>query len=57
MATWTPDPTFYPSPKLAMTAPRETLAYVAVIDPERRRRRRPSERPLEEIWMRDTMTR
>jgi methanethiol oxidase len=37
MATWTPDPTFYPSPKLAMTAPRETLAYVAVIDPERRR--------------------
>src|SRR6266511_1168238 len=37
MATWTPDPTFYPSPKMAMTAPRETLAYVAVIDPERRR--------------------
>ncbi len=37
MATWTPDPTFYPSPKMAMTAPREALAYVAVIDPERRR--------------------
>ena len=32
-----PDPTFYPSPKMAMTAPRETLAYVALIDPERRR--------------------
>jgi len=37
MATWKPDPTFYPSPKLAMTAPREAPAYVAVIDPERRR--------------------
>ena len=29
--TWTPDPTFYPSPKMAMTAPREELAYVAVL--------------------------
>src|SRR5919201_243864 len=37
MATWTPDPTFYPSPMMAMTAPREALAYVAVIDPELRR--------------------
>jgi methanethiol oxidase len=37
MATWTPDPTFYPSAKMAMDAPREALAYVAVIDPERRR--------------------
>src|SRR5262245_45866588 len=37
MATWTPDPTFYPAPKMAMTAPREALAYVAVIDPERQR--------------------
>ena len=26
MATWTPDPTFYPSPKMAMDAPREALA-------------------------------
>jgi selenium-binding protein 1 len=26
-----PDPTFYPSPKLAMRAPRETLAYVALL--------------------------
>src|SRR6185312_15672122 len=28
MATWTPDPTFYPSPRLAARAPAETLAYV-----------------------------
>lgn len=35
MATFTPDPTFYPSPKMAMDAPRETLGYVAVIDPAR----------------------
>lgn len=33
MATWTPDPTFYPSPRLAMKAPQETLAYVASFDP------------------------
>src|SRR5689334_11802847 len=33
MATWTPDPTFYPSPKMAMEAPREQIGYVAVIDP------------------------
>lgn len=32
----TPDPTFYPSPKMAMEAPREELAYVAVIDPSGR---------------------
>jgi methanethiol oxidase len=32
MATLTPDKTFYPSPKMAMEAPREQLAYVAVID-------------------------
>src|SRR3954464_14800233 len=37
MATWTPDQNFYPSPKMAMDAPREKLAYVAVIDPERKR--------------------
>jgi selenium-binding protein 1 len=36
MATWTPDPTFYPSPRLAMTAPSEGHAYVAEFDPERR---------------------
>src|SRR5215217_3071402 len=32
MATWTPDPTFYPSPKMAMDAPREELAYVAILN-------------------------
>jgi selenium-binding protein 1 len=33
MARWRPDPTFYPSPKHAMDAPRESLAYLAMIDP------------------------
>ena len=33
MATWTPDPTFYPSAKMAMEAPREELAYVAILNP------------------------
>ncbi|MCX6047943.1 MAG: selenium-binding family protein [Chloroflexi bacterium] len=33
MTTWKPDPTFYPSPQMAMEAPREQLAYVAVINP------------------------
>jgi selenium-binding protein 1 len=33
MATWTPDPTFYPSPTMAMAAPRETLGYVAILNP------------------------
>ena len=28
-----PDPTFYPSPRMAMQAPPETLAWVAVINP------------------------
>jgi selenium-binding protein 1 len=37
MATWTPDPTFYPSPRMAVKAPAEKLAYVAMFDPERRR--------------------
>jgi selenium-binding protein 1 len=37
MATWTPDPTFYPSPRLAADAPPEKLAYVASFDPARRR--------------------
>jgi selenium-binding protein 1 len=37
MATWTPDPTFYPSPRLAAKAPAETLAYVADFDPGRQR--------------------
>ena len=29
MSRWKPDPSFYPSPKMAMEAPTETLAYVA----------------------------
>jgi methanethiol oxidase len=30
---WHPDPTFYPSPKMAMEAPTEKLAYVAMLNP------------------------
>ena len=37
MATLTPDPTFYPSPRLATQAPPETHAYVAEFDPGRKR--------------------
>src|SRR5262245_60634792 len=33
MTPWTPDPTFYPSPEMAMEAPREKLAYVATSNP------------------------
>ncbi len=32
MALWKPDPTFYPSPRDAASAPPETLAYVAAFD-------------------------
>ena len=35
MATWQPDPSFYPSPRQAAKAPAETLAYVAAFDPAR----------------------
>ncbi|WP_454727125.1 MULTISPECIES: selenium-binding protein SBP56-related protein [Cupriavidus] len=35
MATWKPDPSFYPSPRLAAKAPPESLAYVAMFDPAR----------------------
>src|SRR5215471_20085887 len=31
MPLWTPDPTFYPSPKMAMEAPPEKLAFVAML--------------------------
>ena len=31
MPVFRPDPTFYPSPRLAMEAPREGLAYVALL--------------------------
>jgi selenium-binding protein 1 len=34
MPTWTPDPTFYPSPRMAMQAPPEKLAFVAMVNPE-----------------------
>src|SRR5262245_11295430 len=37
MATLIPDPTFYPSPRLATQAPAEKHAYVADFDPGRRR--------------------
>ena len=33
---WQPDPSFYPSPRLAEKAPPETLAYVAMFDPDRK---------------------
>jgi selenium-binding protein 1 len=33
MDLWRPDPTFYPSPKLASEAPAEKLAYVALLNP------------------------
>jgi hypothetical protein len=32
MQKWTPDQTFYPSPKMAMEAPPETLGYLALLD-------------------------
>ena len=34
MAQWKPDPTFYPSPQMAMEAPPEGLAYVAMMNPK-----------------------
>src|SRR4051812_30629389 len=37
MASWKPDPTFYPSPRLAEQAPRENLGYVALLDDSRER--------------------
>jgi selenium-binding protein 1 len=37
MATWQPDPSFYPSPRMAAKAPRETLAYVAAFAPYRQK--------------------
>jgi methanethiol oxidase len=33
MSIWRPDPTFYPSPKMAMAAPAaQKLAYVAMVN-------------------------
>lgn len=34
MALWKPDQTFYPSPKMAMNAPREKLGYVVAFNPD-----------------------
>jgi len=34
MATWRPDPSFYPSPRMAAKAPPERLAYVVMLDAE-----------------------
>src|SRR5947209_19126500 len=34
VALWKTDQTFYPSPRMAMQAPRERLAYVAVFNPD-----------------------
>jgi methanethiol oxidase len=34
MALWRPDPTFYPSPKLAIEAPPEKHAFVALLNPK-----------------------
>jgi len=36
MVTWKPDPSFYPSPRQAAKAPPESLAYVAMFDPDRK---------------------
>jgi selenium-binding protein 1 len=36
MATWQPDPSFYPSPREAAKAAPEALAYVAAFDPDRK---------------------
>jgi methanethiol oxidase len=33
---WTPDSSFYPSPRMAMKAPAERFAYVATFDPARK---------------------
>ncbi len=35
MPSLKPDPTFYPSPKMAMESPAEKLAYVALINPKK----------------------
>jgi selenium-binding protein 1 len=34
MALWKPDPSFYPSPRMAAEGPREKLAYVVVFNPD-----------------------
>ena len=34
MPLWRPDPTFYPSARMAMQAPSEKVAFVAMINPQ-----------------------
>jgi selenium-binding protein 1 len=34
MARWTPDPSFYPSPRLAAEAPPEAFGYVTLVEPD-----------------------
>jgi methanethiol oxidase len=34
MELWRPDPTFYPSPKLASAAPPKKVAFVALLNPK-----------------------
>src|SRR5437764_13400 len=47
MSRWTPDPSFYPSPRLAMDAPQEKYAYGALVEPrESSRAHRPGGRAL-----------
>lgn len=41
MALWKPDPTFYPSPRLAGQAPPEKLAYVVTLNPDHAQNGRP----------------
>src|SRR6266480_4496698 len=36
MTIWKPDPSFYPSPRMASKAAPETVAYVAAFDPDRK---------------------
>jgi methanethiol oxidase len=38
MARWTPDPSFYPSPRMAMSAAEERFAYVAMLEPDQESR-------------------
>jgi selenium-binding protein 1 len=37
MPKWTPDPSFYPSPQMAMESPPESLAYLAMLNPTRQK--------------------
>ena len=37
MTNWKPDQTFYPSPRMAIQSPQEKLAFVAMLDPTRKK--------------------